>query len=70
VPMQDVLGLGSDARMNVPSLEKGNWRWRFNGDLLHPELARKLAALAEVSDRVSRSVPAIVGASGGQEWVA
>jgi 4-alpha-glucanotransferase len=70
VPMQDVLGLGSDARMNVPSLEKGNWRWRFNGDLLHPELARKLAVLAEVSDRVSRSVPAIVGASGGQEWVA
>ena len=29
VPLQDVLGLGSAARMNVPAREQGNWTWRF-----------------------------------------
>jgi 4-alpha-glucanotransferase len=52
VPLQDVLGLGSDARMNVPSLEDGNWRWRFDASLLRTELAKKLAVLAEISDRL------------------
>ena len=31
-PMQDVLGLGSEARMNTPSVASGNWRWRMNGE--------------------------------------
>lgn len=52
VPLQDVLGLGSDARMNVPSLEDGNWRWRFDPSLLRPELAKKLAEIAEIADRL------------------
>jgi 4-alpha-glucanotransferase len=52
VPLQDVLGLGSDARMNVPSRNEGNWRWRFAAELLRPELAAKLATLTEVSDRL------------------
>jgi 4-alpha-glucanotransferase len=65
VPLQDVLGLGSEARMNVPSLEDGNWRWRFNADLLHPELAGKLAALAEVSDRLPQPLP-----STNEDWAA
>ena len=34
VPLQDVLGLGSEARMNVPSLEEGNWRWRFSANTI------------------------------------
>ena len=46
VPMQDALGLGSEARMNVPSRGEGNWRWRFSADALRPELAQKLAALS------------------------
>jgi len=46
------LGLGSAARMNVPSLEDGNWRWRFDSTLLRSELAKKLAVLVEVSDRL------------------
>jgi 4-alpha-glucanotransferase len=66
VPMQDVLGLGSDARMNVPSRETGNWRWRFGAELLRPELAKKLAALAEVSDRLPQPLPAVAV----EEWVA
>src|SRR4051812_23997330 len=54
IPLQDVLGLGSEARMNTPSLHGGNWRWRFDGSLLGNDLAKKLAQLAEVSDRLPR----------------
>ncbi len=31
IPMQDVLGLGSESRMNTPSVASGNWRWRMKG---------------------------------------
>jgi len=54
VPLQDVLGLGSEARMNTPSVYGGNWRWRFDLDRLTNELAAKLARLAEVSDRLQK----------------
>jgi len=54
IPMQDVLGLGSDARMNTPSLHGGNWRWRFDESQLKNELSAKLAVLAEVSDRLPK----------------
>jgi 4-alpha-glucanotransferase len=53
VPLQDVLGLGSEARMNVPSFGDGNWTWRYLPGALRPELAEKLATLAEVTDRQS-----------------
>jgi len=58
IPLQDVLGLGSEARMNVPSLSGGNWGWRFPVEMLRPELAAKLALLAEVSDRLPASLQA------------
>jgi 4-alpha-glucanotransferase len=51
IPMQDVLGLGSEARMNTPSLNKGNWSWRLAQGQFTPELAAKLADLARVTDR-------------------
>lgn len=51
VPLQDVLGLGSEARMNVPSRSDGNWRWRYQPGALHPDATERLAALAAVSDR-------------------
>jgi 4-alpha-glucanotransferase len=52
VPMQDVLGLGSQARMNEPARPSGNWRWRLaSGDLTKP-LARKLLRLVSVFGRV------------------
>jgi 4-alpha-glucanotransferase len=54
IPMQDALGLGSDARMNTPSLHGGNWRWRVSEAQLAPEVAAKLALLAEVSDRLPK----------------
>jgi 4-alpha-glucanotransferase len=51
IPLQDVLGLGSEARMNVPSKSDGNWAWRFEPGMLTDDVARKLAAIAEVADR-------------------
>jgi 4-alpha-glucanotransferase len=51
VPLQDVLGLGSEARMNIPSHLTGNWGWRFPAGALRPDLADRLAALTTVCDR-------------------
>ncbi len=63
VPLQDVLGLGSEARMNTPSLNGGNWRWRFEQRQLKSELAEKLAHLAELSDRLPKPFPALADES-------
>ncbi len=52
IPLQDLLGLDSDARMNTPSRSQGNWTWRFAADTLKPELAAKAAAMVEISDRI------------------
>ncbi|HMM47278.1 MAG TPA: 4-alpha-glucanotransferase [Thiobacillaceae bacterium] len=38
-PLQDLLGLGSEARMNTPGTNHGNWKWRFHWDALPPDLA-------------------------------
>ena len=51
VPLQDVLGLGEDGRMNLPGSDKGNWRWRFQSGELTPSLAEKLAVLTVMTDR-------------------
>ncbi len=51
LPMQDVLDLDVEARMNMPSRPGGNWSWRCPEEALTPELAARLAALAEVTDR-------------------
>jgi 4-alpha-glucanotransferase len=59
IPLQDVLGLGSEARMNTPSLHGGNWRWRFDPGRLTSELAGKLSHLAELSDRLPQPLAAL-----------
>jgi 4-alpha-glucanotransferase len=51
VPAQDLLELGSEARMNTPAIPEGNWSWRAPEKCWTPELGAKLAALAEVTDR-------------------
>jgi 4-alpha-glucanotransferase len=53
IPLQDVLGLGSDSRMNIPSYPEGNWTWRYQPDVLTSALAGKLATISEVADRNS-----------------
>jgi 4-alpha-glucanotransferase len=52
IPLQDVLGRGSEARMNTPSRHDGNWQWRLAPGQLTAELTAKLAHLAEVTDRL------------------
>lgn len=42
VPMQDLLGLGSEARMNTPSTLGGNWTWRALPDQITAKLAKKV----------------------------
>jgi 4-alpha-glucanotransferase len=51
LPMQDVLGLGSEARMNVPGTASGNWRWQMEGDALDRGRAAWLRSLAETFGR-------------------
>jgi 4-alpha-glucanotransferase len=51
IPMQDVLGLGSEARMNRPGRMGGNWRWRYEREQLKPEMVRRLRALTELYER-------------------
>jgi 4-alpha-glucanotransferase len=55
-PLQDALGLGSEARLNTPSLKTGNYLWRCQAGALTHELAERLANLAEVSDRLPQPV--------------
>ncbi|MGC9333583.1 MAG: 4-alpha-glucanotransferase, partial [Anaerolineae bacterium] len=54
VPLQDVLGVGSEGRMNTPGRAGGNWGWRFSQATLTPELASRLRELTTVSGRAPR----------------
>ncbi len=54
VPLQDVLGLGAEARMNVPGEPSGNWRWRFTSDQLE-ETGDLLASLTRIYGRAESS---------------
>ncbi|HKD95558.1 MAG TPA: 4-alpha-glucanotransferase [Gaiellaceae bacterium] len=53
IPAQDVLGLGSEARMNRPGRTGGNWRWQLEQGALTPALARRLRRLAEQHGRAN-----------------
>jgi len=51
IPLQDVLGLGSDARMNLPGTLSGNWRWRYKSEALRKEIGEQLRRLTLLYDR-------------------
>jgi 4-alpha-glucanotransferase len=53
-PMQDILGLGSEARMNTPSVPSGNWRWRMT-----PAEARELPYLRGMTELYGRALPRV-----------
>ena len=55
-PLQDLLNLGKESRMNVPGRTDGNWRWRFSEDMLS---LPAFEWLQELTDRSKRSSPAI-----------
>lgn len=52
IPLQDLLGLGTEARMNFPSKAEGNWEWRYKAQALSEELAKKLKTLTTLYGRV------------------
>jgi 4-alpha-glucanotransferase len=51
VQVQDVLGLGSEARMNTPGSRSGNWRWQLTTGALGPDHAARLRYLSEAAGR-------------------
>jgi 4-alpha-glucanotransferase len=55
VPLQDVLGVGAEGRMNLPGRAHGNWRWRFAAADLTKDVRRFLLTLTDASGR--RPVP-------------
>lgn len=50
-PVQDLLSLGTEARMNVPGVAGGNWRWRLKDGQLNSAVADRLAGLTELFNR-------------------
>ncbi|MCU1304149.1 MAG: 4-alpha-glucanotransferase [Candidatus Sulfotelmatobacter sp.] len=51
IPLQDVLGLGSNARMNLPGTLRGNWKWRYKPKALTKEITEQLRRLTTLYDR-------------------
>lgn len=51
-PLQDVLSLGNEARMNKPGIAEGNWRWRFRLDQFKPEVIEKLREMTTLYNRI------------------
>jgi 4-alpha-glucanotransferase len=51
IPLQDVLGLGNAARMNLPGSISGNWKWRYRPGALGPDLSARLRLLVDLFDR-------------------
>jgi 4-alpha-glucanotransferase len=49
--LQDVLGLGTEARMNFPSKQSGNWQWRYTPEMLTDDLCARLRELTVIYER-------------------
>jgi 4-alpha-glucanotransferase len=54
VPLQDLLGLGTEARMNLPNSTQGNWSWRFNQQALTESHADRLREMTETYGRIRK----------------
>lgn len=52
VPLQDVVGLGAEARMNLPNTTENNWTWRYESGVLTRELASRLREMAQLHGRL------------------
>ncbi|MCK4503814.1 MAG: 4-alpha-glucanotransferase, partial [Desulfuromonadales bacterium] len=51
IPLQDILSLPTDSRMNTPGIADGNWEWRFNPKVLDHRIIEKLKELSQVNNR-------------------
>ncbi len=54
VPMQDLIGIGSEGRMNTPSTLGGNWQWRATSDQITAKLAKKMHAYMQMYGRLRK----------------
>ena len=52
IPLQDVLGVGSEGRMNLPNSTEGNWSWRFNAGALTDQIRERLREMSEIYGRI------------------
>jgi 4-alpha-glucanotransferase len=52
IPLQDLLSLGTEARMNRPGLPNGNWRWRFTNDMPVMQALKRFREVTERSNRM------------------
>ncbi|MDP7146244.1 MAG: 4-alpha-glucanotransferase, partial [Pseudomonadales bacterium] len=52
IPMQDLLSLGAEHRMNTPGTTERNWGWRFTWEQVDPDLAVRLRRMLENHDRL------------------
>ncbi|MEA5593598.1 4-alpha-glucanotransferase [Rivularia sp. UHCC 0363] len=50
-PLQDILGLGANARMNIPSKGEGNWEWRYRHEAMNSELSQRMKYFVEFFGR-------------------
>lgn len=57
MPIQDVMGLGSWARMNYPGIAEGNWAWRYTEDMLYDELRHRLNTITHRFGRAPQPLP-------------
>jgi 4-alpha-glucanotransferase len=51
-PVQDILVLDADSRMNTPGTRHGNWEWRMKEGMLNPPVSDKLRQMTEIYGRV------------------
>ncbi len=52
-PLQDIFGLGTDARMNYPGTTSGNWQWRFNSSMITNEIKEWLQSVNSEANRMN-----------------
>jgi 4-alpha-glucanotransferase len=50
-PLQDVLGVGSEGRMNLPGSPSGNWRWRYRAEQLTVQMTARLKSWVQTYNR-------------------
>ncbi len=53
VPIQDVIGVGSEGRMNLPATETENWTWRMTKEAISPDVTQRLREMTETYGRLS-----------------
>ena len=53
-PLQDILGIGNEGRMNLPASDSGNWFWRYTDGALTPEMVVRLKGLTETYGRANK----------------